>query len=447
MSAQRDNLLKQCDCEPVRWPKCPHSWHVVAKRQWVSLDVHCKARQLPLVRTRGDAEKLRDDIVPQLEAGTYQKKPTATVAVAGETFDETWPRYVEVECGHYENVASITSFYTRLASVDLPGLGRAGAVGLGAFTEGALELLFAKATRGKSAATKVGYRSALRKLFAWATKKKTLAVNPITDDTTMPCGKMNMRMRRVKPDEEARLVTAAGGLSEQLWWFPALLIVAIDCALRRGELLALQWTDILWDAGLDGRLRIAAEQQGARKNRKARHVPLTPRVVRLLRQLQASNPTGKPWSETAYVFGDATGAKASIKQIRRVWERCVVLSQGATVGWSQAGEFDAATRATYLDAKLHLHDLRHEGALRWLALGYTLPTIAKLLGHSNLDTLKVYLGIDEENALDEAERINAECQESTFALERVRAAVKRQYSERQEAKLVLRKGAQVAVGE
>ena len=31
--------------------------------------------------------------------------------------------------------------------------------------------------------------------------------------------------------------------------------------------------------------------------------------------------------------------------------------------------------------------------------GYTLPTIARLLGHSNMDSLKVYLGIEEEDAI------------------------------------------------
>jgi Phage integrase family len=56
---------------------------------------------------------------------------------------------------------------------------------------------------------------------------------------------------------------------------------------------------------------------------------------------------------------------------------------------------------------LHFHDLRHEAALRWLERGYKLNTIATLLGHSDLNTLRVYLGIAEEDALAEAERLSA----------------------------------------
>src|SRR5262245_24164929 len=106
MSAQRDNLLKQCECAPTRWPKCDHSWYVVAKRKWVSLDVHCKRRGLPLVRLRGAAETLRDEIVPQIEAGTYQTHPPPpqpTTAVAtGDPFDTVWPLFVAAELGDYE---------------------------------------------------------------------------------------------------------------------------------------------------------------------------------------------------------------------------------------------------------------------------------------------------------------------------------------------------------
>jgi hypothetical protein len=55
---------------------------------------------------------------------------------------------------------------------------------------------------------------------------------------------------------------------------------------------------------------------------------------------------------------------------------------------------------------LHFHDLRHECAMRWLKRGYGLNTIA-VLGHSDLDSLKVYPGMTNADAVAEALRLNA----------------------------------------
>ena len=75
MSAQRDNLLKQCSCSSSRWPKCPHAWHLVGRhaggRYSISLDIYTKRRGLDLVRARGDAEPLAERVAREIESGTY----------------------------------------------------------------------------------------------------------------------------------------------------------------------------------------------------------------------------------------------------------------------------------------------------------------------------------------------------------------------------------------
>lgn len=68
---------------------------------------------------------------------------------------------------------------------------------------------------------------------------------------------------------------------------------------------------------------------------------------------------------------------------------------------------DKVTRDRFKAIDLHLPRPPAAGALRWLEQGYTLPTIGQRLGHSNMDSLKVYLGTEQGT---------------------VRVAVKRQYS-------------------
>ena len=154
-----------------------------------------------------------------------------------------------------------------------------------------------------------------------------------------------------------------------------------------------------------GRVSIRAVEAGARKNRKARLVPLTPRLVTLLRTLQAAAPTSQGWLDTDYVFGDAIGGR--VATIRKAWVTAVLRAHNVPPAWTGTA-LAADVRVRFKAIGLHFHDLRHECALRWLERGYTLSTIARLLGHSNLDTLRVYLGIEQEDALAEAERINAE---------------------------------------
>ena len=117
MAAQRDNLLKQCSCNPPRWPKCRHSWHLATryegKRYSISLDVYCKRRGIDRVRTRGNAEQLSERIVREIERGTYQERPVPVAHVpeslpngieTGLTFDQAWPKFVDGVLGDIESL-------------------------------------------------------------------------------------------------------------------------------------------------------------------------------------------------------------------------------------------------------------------------------------------------------------------------------------------------------
>ena len=124
------------------------------------------------------------------------------------------------------------------------------------------------------------------------------------------------------------------------------LLVLTGC--RRNEILGLRWEDVDFEAG---ELRLRDTKTGARV------VPLTPAAAEVLEELP--RVPGNTW-----VF---PGRKQGTHQrnINDSWDRI--------------------RRRAGLDG-VRLHDLRHSFASRALAMGESLSMIAKLLGHTQVQT-------------------------------------------------------------
>ena len=145
------------------------------------------------------------------------------------------------------------------------------------------------------------------------------------------------------------------------------LLMLTGC--RKGEVLALRWTDVDLDAG---ELRLPDAKSGPRA------VQLPPPAVRLLEALPRR--AGNPW----------------------------VFPGRAAAGRCSEGGLDNAWRAVREAAKLEdvrIHDLRHSFASRALALGETLPVIGKLLGHNDIETTVRYAHLAQDSVHEAAERI------------------------------------------
>lgn len=140
--------------------------------------------------------------------------------------------------------------------------------------------------------------------------------NPIRN-ISMPAGS-NKRERRVTADEEAAILKHLSGP-----YMAPIALLAIETAMRRGELLALTWGDINLAAGV-AKLRDT-------KNGEARAVPLSSRAIAILKDMPRSL--------------DATAAVFPIAQD--------VVSR----------EFGLACKAAGIE-NLHFHDLRHEAVSR-----------------------------------------------------------------------------------
>ncbi|MBI2276860.1 MAG: site-specific integrase [Dechloromonas sp.] len=155
------------------------------------------------------------------------------------------------------------------------------------------------------------------------------------------------RNRLLTPDEEIRLLSETIPIRNRNPWLRPITILALETAMRRGELLALRWENI--------HLGRQTAFLPMTKNGTARTVPLSTKAIQTLRTL--------PKSTDGRVFPINAAALAAI--FRR-----------------------AANRARLND--LHFHDLRHTATSR---LAEKLPNLVELgavTGHKTVQMLKRY---------------------------------------------------------
>ena len=169
--------------------------------------------------------------------------------------------------------------------------------------------------------------------------------NPVTG-TTKPMPH-NERERRLSKTEEERLLAVAAA-SPNLQLYP-IIVVAIESAMRLGELLAIEWGDI----DLERRFVHLAET----KNHDERRVPLSKRAVEAL--------TTIPRSGKGRVFSN--------------WARSDTFNKG----WKAL-----LRRADIAD--LRFHDLRHEACSRLTERGLSPLEVARISGHRSMQMLKRY---------------------------------------------------------
>lgn len=207
----------------------------------------------------------------------------------------------------------------------------------------------------------------LSSVLNWARKELMIAVdNPVAAIRRPPTEPG--RDRRLEEGEEPRLLAALEDHSGETEredgkkyrrgsrnpWIRPVVLFALESAMRRGEILALEWKNV------DLKRRTAYLPDT--KNGESRTVPLSSRAVAVLEGLQEEQdgvrvlPAGKVFKTTA----DA---------IKKAWER-------------------ACAAAEVED--LHFHDLRHEATSR---LAERLPNVIELAavtGHKDLRMLKRY---------------------------------------------------------
>ncbi|MCC6143820.1 MAG: site-specific integrase [Candidatus Hydrogenedentes bacterium] len=181
------------------------------------------------------------------------------------------------------------------------------------------------------------------------------------------------RTRRLSQEEEAHLLHACTATERDRGrytgpsnvWIKPLVLVALETAMRRGELLSLLWSNI------DLTNRVARLEDT--KNGERRDVPLSTRAVAILRDLPRTLD-GKVFPIT-----DDSLKKGFVRAVQRAREsyelECMERGTNPAIGFL---------------TDLHFHDLRHEATSRLAERLSNILELSAVTGHKDLRMLKRY---------------------------------------------------------
>lgn len=185
----------------------------------------------------------------------------------------------------------------------------------------------------------------LHHIFSIARKRWGIMIPNPCDDIERPKNPPG-RHRRLEPGEEETLLAACRAARNR--WVEPMVILALETAMRRGELLAMRWADI------DRQARYVNLPQT--KNGHPRDVPLSPRALGTLDAL--------PRSLDGRVF------PLTLNAWRCAWRR---------------------TRDRSGLPDFRYHDLRHEATSRFFERGdLGVMEVASITGHRDLRMLSRY---------------------------------------------------------
>lgn len=186
------------------------------------------------------------------------------------------------------------------------------------------------------------------------------AGNPVRQITLPSPSKV--RGQRLPEGAEASLMAALS--KTRVWYLRPLIMLALETGMRRGELLALEWSNI----DLSARLAVLMIS----KSGYGRSIPLTPTAIGVLSNIPINNNRVFPVKENA---------------VRLAWERL-------------------RKRAGLDDVKLH--SMRHEAISRMFEMGLSIPEVSLISGHRTLSCLQRYTHVRPEHVAEKLARLSVQ---------------------------------------
>jgi len=207
----------------------------------------------------------------------------------------------------------------------------------------------------------------LKRMLNIAVREQWLPRNPFINGESLISVETH-RERVLSRDEESRLLAAIDAEPKR-GHLRGILLIALDCALRRGEILTLTWSDV----DLDRRtLTIRAFNS---KTARARTVAMTIRVYTELRRLSEER-TCQP---SQLVFGVQTSIKTA---------------------------FNKALKAASI-FNFHFHDCRHTAISRMIRAGITPVEVMRVSGHTTMSAFYRYANLDSDTVFRAAAALDA----------------------------------------
>ena len=202
--------------------------------------------------------------------------------------------------------------------------------------------------------------SAIKSFYKYLTvRTKQLQENPVAE---LEYPKLRKSLPKyLTLEQSAKLLSSVSGANEKRDY--AILMIFLNCGIRRSELVGLNVTDVYED-----RLRVVG------KGNKERFVYFgTP----CRKAIDAYMEVRKNLilTDNRALFGSRNGNRISVTAVHRLVEKALL----------QAG----------LDAtQFSAHKLRHTAATMMLSGGVDVKTVQEVLGHENLNTTQIYTHIE-----------------------------------------------------
>lgn len=213
---------------------------------------------------------------------------------------------------------------------------------------------------GISPAARARKLSAIKSFYKYLTvRTKQLTENPVAD---LEYPKLRKSLPKyLTLEQSAALLQSVSGPNEKRDY--AILMLFLNCGIRRSELVGLNLTDVYED-----RIRVVGKGNKERfvyfgiACRKAIDAYLPERQKKILTDNRA-------------LFGSRDGNRISVSAVHRLVKKALL----------QAG----------LDAtQFSAHKLRHTAATMMLSGGVDVKTVQEVLGHENLNTTQIYTHIE-----------------------------------------------------
>ncbi len=310
----------------------PYQWQVkIRRRGW--------PKQTKTFETYEDAARWARKIEAEMDDGIFVSRKEAEKT----TLDEALNRYLREKTPHKKGSAQETNRINLFKRSPLASrfLSTIRSTDIAKYRDQRL-------AEGKSPYTVNNELILLSNLFNVAHKEWGMEsiINPVVKvlRPKMPKG----RDRRLQPGEEELLLGVLGITLKPLFQ------MALETAVRQGELLSLEWENV------DLTLRVAYLPET--KNNEAREIPLSSKAVTVLKKL--------PRRIDGKVFG-VSGAHVS-KTFRETCRKLEIKD-------------------------LRWHDFRHEACSRLFEKGLNPMEVASISGHKTLQMLKRYTHLKAED--------------------------------------------------
>jgi integrase len=300
-----------------------------------------------------DALAWRQETQVALRRGTMRAPTVTTLSEAADYWlADAEAGIIRTRSGDAYKPSALRSYRQALQGKLLPELGR---VRLSAISRNDLQdLIDRMIAAGRSPSTIRNTILPLRAIYRRAIDRDQLAVNP-TLKLRLPAVR-GKRDRVARADEAATLLAVLAPDDEALW------ATALYAGLRRGELQALEWTDINLDDALIHVNRSWDHKAGVippKSHAGTRRVPIT----NTLRQKLLTHRLRQGRPQQGFAFSNSKG---------RPFDPAVILAR-ARKAW-QAADLKPIT----------LHECRHTYAAFMIAAGVNVKALSTYMGHTSI---------------------------------------------------------------